>query len=83
MDWSRRDEQWCRFFDCGSELPTTRNVEGGALFWRNLDGRGEGRMETVHAGLPARNGRKVGLNIWTDVDLREFGDGEAASLLGP
>lgn len=26
----------------------------------------------LHAGLPALNGEKVGLNIWTELDLTEL-----------
>jgi prolyl 4-hydroxylase len=57
--------------DCSKELLTTKNVEGSALFWVNLDEDGQGRMDTLHAGLPALNGDKVGLNIWTDIDTKE------------
>jgi prolyl 4-hydroxylase len=57
--------------DCSKELLTTKNIEGSALFWVNLDGEGEGRVDTLHAGLPALNGDKIGLNIWTDIDTRE------------
>ncbi|CAO2655000.1 Nn.00g117330.m01.CDS01 [Neocucurbitaria sp. VM-36] len=69
---ARFDDRWCDVIDCEKELLTTRNIEGSALFWLNLDGRGEGRMDMLHAGLPAVNGDKVGLNIWTDIDLQEL-----------
>lgn len=46
---------------------TSRNLEGSALFWRNLDEEGKGREDVLHAGLPAVGGEKVGLNIWTEV----------------
>lgn len=61
------DQRWCDVLDCGEKTLTTRNVEGAALYWRNLDENGKGRKDTLHAGLPAGNGTKVGLNIWTMV----------------
>jgi prolyl 4-hydroxylase len=65
------DNRWCDVLDCSKELLTTKNVEGSALFWINMDQEGEGRIDTLHAGLPALNGDKVGLNIWTDIDMKE------------
>lgn len=65
------DDRWCNVLDCSKELLTTRNIEGSALFWLNLNDKAEGRIDTLHAGLPALNGDKVGLNIWTDIDLTE------------
>jgi len=50
---------------------TSRNVEGSAVFWANLDPGLEGRRDMLHAGLPAVGGEKVGLNVWTDVALEE------------
>ena len=67
VDWAREDPRWCKFVDCDEEVLTTRNVKGSALFWRNLHEDGQGRDDTLHAGLPAANGSKVGLNIWTEV----------------
>ncbi|KAJ4368417.1 hypothetical protein N0V83_006774 [Neocucurbitaria cava] len=66
------DGRWCDVIDCEKELLTTKNVEGSALFWLNLDGNGEGRIDMLHAGLPAVNGDKIGLNVWTDIDLQEM-----------
>lgn len=66
------DSRWCDFIDCEKEVLTTRNIEGSALFWVNLDHAGEGRKDMLHAGLPALNGEKVGLNIWTELDLTEL-----------
>ena len=65
----RDRENWCQFLDCedgnGGEnlkwLPKT----GNALFWENLDEEGKARDSVVHAGLPVREGQKIGLNIWT------------------
>lgn len=64
VDWSQKDKRWCEFVDCEQEVLTTKNVLGGAVFWRNLDRNGEGRRGTLDAGLAAINGTKVGLNIW-------------------
>jgi prolyl 4-hydroxylase len=50
---------------------TTLNVEGSALFWVNLDAAGEGRLDLLHAGLPATGGEKVGLNVWTELGVQE------------
>lgn len=72
VDWETQDERWCDAFDCTQSTLTTRNTPGNALFWRNLDSSGQGRRDTAHAGLPALNGIKVGLNIWTFVRLSRF-----------
>ncbi|KAH3919015.1 hypothetical protein HBH56_027710 [Parastagonospora nodorum] len=66
--WDRR---WCGVLDCGKDMLTTRNVEGSAVFWANLDTQLLGRRDMLHAGLPAMGGEKVGLNVWTDVSLDE------------
>lgn len=68
----REHGKWCEFIDCGRERLTTKNLEGGALFWVNVDHRGEGQHSLLHAGLPAKGGIKVGLNIWTTVGRREL-----------
>ncbi|OAL57344.1 hypothetical protein IQ07DRAFT_496646 [Pyrenochaeta sp. DS3sAY3a] len=65
------DGRWCHVIDCSKSVLTTRNVPGSALFWVNLDQDGRGRKDVLHAGLPARGGEKVGLNVWTDVDVGE------------
>jgi prolyl 4-hydroxylase len=65
------DNRWCEVLDCSKELLTTKNVEGSALFWVNMDGNGKGREDTLHAGLPALNRDMVGLNIWTDINMKE------------
>ncbi|KAK4493615.1 hypothetical protein PRZ48_015282 [Zasmidium cellare] len=66
VDWSERDPRWCEYVDCSKEVLTTKIVAGSALYWRNLDSNGQGRRDTLHAGLPVLNGSKIGLNIWTD-----------------
>ncbi len=38
---------------------------GRALFWYNLDTRGEKEMRSLHAGAEVKTGSKVGLNIFT------------------
>lgn len=68
------DQRWCEVIDCNKPVLTTRNVEGSALFWINLDARGRGRMDTLHSGLPANGGEKIGLNIWTDCKVEEIWD---------
>lgn len=42
-------------------------LAGNAVYWENFrpDGTGRGWDETWHAGLPVKEGTKVGLNIWT------------------
>ncbi|KAJ4334281.1 hypothetical protein N0V95_009206 [Ascochyta clinopodiicola] len=68
------DKRWCEVIACDKPILTTRNVEGSALFWINLDAEGNGRQDTLHAGLPATGGEKVGLNIWTDCEVSEIWD---------
>jgi prolyl 4-hydroxylase len=68
------DDRWCEIIDCSRELLTTRNVEGSAIMWVNLDTRLQGREDMLHAGLPAIGGEKVGLNVWADVELEEVWD---------
>ena len=71
VDWSRRDNAWCKFMDCTKDTLTTRNVPGGALYWRNLHENLYGRRDTLHVGLPAVGGYKIGLNIWTEIKMPE------------
>ncbi|KAH7377314.1 hypothetical protein BKA66DRAFT_443347 [Pyrenochaeta sp. MPI-SDFR-AT-0127] len=70
----RYDERWCYVIDCDKPVLTTRNVEGSALFWINLDAQGRGREDTLHSGLPANGGEKIGLNVWTDFEVNEVWD---------
>jgi prolyl 4-hydroxylase len=69
FNWAERHPSLCELVDCSQEILTTRNIEGSAIYWRNLDAAGRGRWDTLHAGLPALNGTKIGLNIWTEVDV--------------
>ncbi|KAL5118539.1 hypothetical protein ACEQ8H_003554 [Pleosporales sp. CAS-2024a] len=66
------DARWCDIIDCSKEVLTTKNVEGSAVMWVNLDTALVGRHDVLHAGLPAVGGEKVGLNVWADLDLEEI-----------
>jgi len=66
VNWVHEDQRWCDFVDCDNlQSLTVRSVPGSALFWRNLHSNGTGDIRTLHAGLPARGGIKIGLNVWT------------------
>ena len=67
-DWSKEDPKICQYVECGAPNLIVKPIAGNAVFWRNLQADGTGDERTLHAGLPACNGTKVGLNIWT----REF-----------
>ncbi|KAI1878356.1 uncharacterized protein JN550_000538 [Neoarthrinium moseri] len=67
VDWTKRDKKWCEYLDCSQNVLTTKNINSSALFWRNLDDNLRGRPDTLHAGLPAKDGSKMGLNIWTEI----------------
>ncbi|KAF1959378.1 hypothetical protein CC80DRAFT_467903 [Byssothecium circinans] len=41
-----------------------RPMTGNAIFWVNLDQQGRGDRRVVHAGLPVREGEKIGMNLW-------------------
>jgi prolyl 4-hydroxylase len=69
-------KDWCRFIECEEEGLTDgaggtvegvvfKAIKGNAVFWENLRGDGSGYQETWHAGLPVKEGVKVGLNIWS------------------
>jgi prolyl 4-hydroxylase len=40
-------------------------IAGNAVFWENIRGDGTAWPETWHAGLPVKEGTKVGLNVWS------------------
>jgi prolyl 4-hydroxylase len=44
--------------------------KGSGIFWVNLHESGFGDQRVMHAGLPVREGEKVGMNIWVK---RDFG----------
>lgn len=81
VDWSKKDPRWCELVDCSKEVLTTRNISGSAFFWENIDRNGKGRDEMLHAGLPAINGTKVGLNVWTTVELSRYQKYEGEGVL--
>lgn len=74
-----RGDEWCRLIDC-DESPehgvTFKPITGNAIFWYNLMANGRTpHPDLLHAGLPVKTGRKVGLNIWswtpfTDADQK-------------
>jgi len=37
---------------------------GSGVFWVNLDEQGYGDERTIHAGVPLKRGKKVGMNVW-------------------
>jgi len=66
-----KQPEWCDILKCEDEngyevdrLEVKPKV-GTAIFWYNLHPSGEGDHRTLHAGLPVKEGKKVGLNIWT------------------
>ncbi|KAH6534969.1 hypothetical protein HBI81_078640 [Parastagonospora nodorum] len=66
-----RGEEWCRFIECGIEDERLKEgvvfkpVAGNAVYWENMRGDGSGYAESWHAGLPVESGTKVGLNVWS------------------
>lgn len=62
------DDEWCEFIDCdrpSTDGVTFKPITGNALYWENVDEKGEGMVSTLHAGLPVTSGEKMGLNVWT------------------
>ncbi|KAJ4372464.1 hypothetical protein N0V83_004238 [Neocucurbitaria cava] len=39
-------------------------ITGNAVFWVNVDEEGKGDRRLIHAGLPVKEGEKIGLNLW-------------------
>lgn len=72
-----RKKEWCKFLECGSsdeekkkkkkkaEGVTFKARKASAAFWVNFDDEGRGYKDTIHAGMPVREGQKIGLNIWS------------------
>ncbi|KXS98112.1 hypothetical protein AC578_9385 [Pseudocercospora eumusae] len=78
IDAESLDTRWCTRINCTAENFTSLNKPGAALFWRNLDPWGIPRPDVMHAGLPAHDGVKIGLNIWTEIDVNgEWYDDDA------
>lgn len=69
LDTQTLDVRWCNSINCTADFFTSLNVPGHAVFWRNLDPWGRPRQDVLHAGLPALNGTKIGLNIWTEIPV--------------
>ena len=65
VDWSRKDDRWCQFFDCHNEKLVAKALARSAIYWRHVDQDGNGLPESLHAGLPVEDGFKAGLNLWT------------------
>ncbi|EAW12362.1 putative 2OG-Fe(II) oxygenase family oxidoreductase [Aspergillus clavatus NRRL 1] len=66
---------WCRFIDCEDNEDNRQAggvgfkvLRGNAVFWRNLYENGTGHPGVWHAGMPVRQGKKYGLNIFTRRD---------------
>lgn len=71
-----QDRSWCRFIDCKNERSvdgeyeniqgvTFKPIKGNAVYWENIRSDGTGYTESWHAGLPVKEGVKIGLNIWS------------------
>lgn len=75
----RIDHEWCRFIECedgfagdeagnGTSLKegiVFKPIAGNAVYWENMRSDGSGYAESWHAGLPVKSGVKIGLNIWS------------------
>lgn len=62
--------EWCKWIECEGEDGEKEGVvfkpvRGNAVFWENLRADGTGYRESWHAGLPVKEGVKVGMNIWS------------------
>ncbi|EER26925.1 hypothetical protein D8B26_002532 [Coccidioides posadasii str. Silveira] len=70
------DPNWCQYIDCESTEPGTifKPIAGAAVFWLNTRDNGTGYDETLHAGMPVKSGRKIGMNIWFWKDFRKYFD---------
>lgn len=64
--------KWCKFIDCHDDSGVGgvafKPIPGNAIFWGNLYPNGTGHPGTWHAGMPVKQGRKVGMNILTRRD---------------
>jgi prolyl 4-hydroxylase len=56
---------WARVLEWTEGSLRWKPKAGAAVFWENLDERGDGLESVLHAGLPVKEGSKIGLNIWT------------------
>jgi prolyl 4-hydroxylase len=64
--------KWCKFMDCGESADGAevggvgfKPLVGNAVFWTHYYSNGTGHPGVLHAGMPVRNGTKVGMNIMT------------------
>jgi prolyl 4-hydroxylase len=63
--------EWCKFIECDVEDEELKDgvifkpVAGNAVYWENMRSDGSGYPESWHAGLPVKSGSKIGLNIWS------------------
>jgi prolyl 4-hydroxylase len=66
-----KDERWCDAIECdeegrdGYQRVIFKPVKRAAVFWENFHMNGTGHIGVYHAGLPVKDGVKVGLNIWS------------------
>jgi len=69
-----KGEEWCKVVECDGEESgdrerlegvTFKPIAGNAVFWENFRKDGSPVVESWHAGLPVKEGVKVGLNIWS------------------
>jgi hypothetical protein len=56
---------WSEFVEYEGGGVKFKPKAGNAIFWENLDESGKGLRDVLHAGLPVKEGSKIGLNIWT------------------
>ncbi|MCJ1398994.1 Prolyl 4-hydroxylase, alpha polypeptide [Xylographa trunciseda] len=70
--WHHFPSGWCDVIDCSadSELGGVafKPVAGNAIYWSNVYPNSTYHEGTLHAGMPVKKGRKIGLNIWTHRD---------------
>ncbi|MCJ1322276.1 Prolyl 4-hydroxylase, alpha polypeptide [Xylographa vitiligo] len=64
--------EWCDVIDCyddsGLGGVAFKPVAGNAVFWSNVHPNNTYHRGTYHAGMPVKQGQKIGLNIWTHRD---------------
>jgi prolyl 4-hydroxylase len=66
-DW--HSKEWCRILDCSEDKLTIYPIPGSVIFWQNVRTDGQYDIRLRHAGLPIKGSRKIGLNIWSRVNL--------------
>ena len=64
--------EWCDVVDCdedkGPQGVAFNPILGNAIYWSNVHPNGSYHEGTLHAGMPVKEGVKVGLNIWVHRD---------------